>query len=175
MQMPARADDFDLGRLQMKAGEGRRLELEVDLGELRLADDDYRPEPQVVPVQLDLSRTTGSGWALRLRTRAALQGPCMRCLGPASSVVEIDAREIDPPGAGEELQSPYIEGEVLTLRDWAHDAFVLAVPAAVLCRPDCAGLCPRCGADLNADPGHSHEAEVDPRWAKLGELRFDAD
>jgi len=44
----------------------------------------------------------------------------------------------------------------------------------VLCRDDCAGLCPVCGADLNAaGPDHSHQPQPDPRWAKLSELKFD--
>ena len=63
---------------------------------------------------------------------------------------------------------------MLDLRAWAHDALALALPAQLLCREDCAGLCPSCGADLNtAGPEHGHEPEPDPRWAKLSELRFD--
>ena len=50
----------------------------------------------------------------------------------------------------------------------------VAVPVAVLCREDCAGLCPVCAADLNeAGPGHGHEAPPDPRWAKLRELELE--
>ncbi len=57
---------------------------------------------------------------------------------------------------------------------WAHDAFALAAPAKVLCRQDCAGLCPECAADLNeAGPEHSHERAGDSRWAKLSELKLD--
>ena len=63
-----------------------------------------------------------------------------------------------------------MEGEELNLRQWAHDAFALALPAQVLCRPDCAGLCPDCGADLNRELGHTHGPKIDPRWAKPGEL-----
>jgi uncharacterized protein len=47
------------------------------------------------------------------------------------------------------------------------------MPAQVLCRPDCLGLCPQCGANLNADPAHAHEAAPDPRWAKLRELKLE--
>ena len=47
----------------------------------------------------------------------------------------------------------------------------LALPEKILCRPDCAGLCPVCGKDLNREP-HEHEDEAgDPRWAALSELR----
>jgi uncharacterized protein len=43
----------------------------------------------------------------------------------------------------------------------------------VLCRPDCAGLCPVCGEDLNAaGPDHAHEREPDPRWAALRDLNL---
>ena len=53
------------------------------------------------------------------------------------------------------------------------DALALALPAQLTCRPDCAGLCPQCGANLNEDPEHSHEAAPSSRWAKLSELKFD--
>ena len=62
---------------------------------------------------------------------------------------------------------------MLDLAGWARDALALALPAKITCRPDCAGLCPECGANLNDDPGHAHDAAPDPRWAKLSEIRFD--
>ncbi len=171
--MPARADVFDLAHLTLQSGEARRLDLEVALGEFTFGSDRYATEPPVVPVRLDLSRMIHQGWSLRLRFEAAIAGPCMRCLEPAAPVIEVDAREVHQAGGGEELESPYVEGEELNLSHWAHDAFALALPAQVLCRPDCAGLCPRCGANLNADPGHAHEPEKDPRWAALDALTFD--
>lgn len=120
---------------------------------------------------------TGSGYALRLLFQATLEGSCMRCLKRASPKVEVEAREVDRPGGGEELQSPYVNGEKLDLAAWAHDAFALAAPVKVLCREDCAGLCPVCAADLNdldpARPEHHHEPALDPRWAKLRELKLE--
>jgi len=63
---------------------------------------------------------------------------------------------------------------VLDLKGWARDALALTLPASLLCREDCAGLCPVCGADLNAaGPEHHHERAPDPRWAKLSEIHFD--
>lgn len=171
--MPARADTFDLARLNLRSGEGKRIDLEVELGSFRYGEEGYVAEPAVVPVRLDISRMTGNGWALRLRFEAALRGPCMRCLEDAAPAIAVDAREIEQAGGGDDLESPYVEGEELDLRRWAHDAFALALPAQVLCRPDCAGLCPQCGADLNKDPEHTHGPQIDPRWAKLGELKLD--
>ena len=84
------------------------------------------------------------------------------------------AREVSQPGEGDELESPYVQDGVVDLTAWARDALALTVPTQVLCRPDCAGLCPVCGADLNeAGEDHAHESAPDPRWAKLSELRFD--
>ncbi|HYF28462.1 MAG TPA: DUF177 domain-containing protein [Baekduia sp.] len=171
--MPARTDTFDLAALQMRAGDGRRLDLDVLLEPLVFGADTYAVTPSPVTVRLDVSRMVGNGWSLRLRFTASVDGPCMRCLTEASPAYEVDAREVDSPGQGEELESPYVEGDLLDLQSWARDAFALAMPAQVLCRPDCAGLCPQCGADLNEDPGHHHEPAPDPRWAALRELKLD--
>jgi uncharacterized protein len=172
--MPARTDLFDLGRLKLRAGEGRRLELEVPFEPLALGAERYEVDPRQVPVTLDISRMTGSGWSLRLRFRATLHGPCMRCLTDATPLFEVDAREVDQPGGGPELDSPYVEHEQVDLGAWARDALALALPQQILCREDCAGLCAICGEDLNAaGPEHAHEREPDPRWAKLNELKFE--
>jgi uncharacterized protein len=169
--MTARADLFDLGGLRLHSGEGRRLELHVAQDPLVLAGTTYRVAPEVVRAAVDVSRTTGGGYALRLRATVTLGGPCMRCLGEASPVVEVDAREVELPGGGEELDSPYVDGEVLDIRAWVHDAVALAAPDQVLCDPDCPGLCPVCALPLaSAGPDHHHEREPDPRWAKLREL-----
>jgi uncharacterized protein len=98
----------------------------------------------------------------------------MRCLDPAHPHICVDAREVDQPGDVEELRSPYVDDDALDLHAWARDALMLALPAQLLCREDCAGLCPVCGADLNlAGPEHAHERAPDPRWAKLSELKLD--
>jgi uncharacterized protein len=171
--MAARTDSFDLGRLSLSSGEGRHLTLAVKLGAFDFGGTEYAAEPAQVDATLDVSRMTHGGYALRLRFSAGLQGPCMRCLEPAAPTFDVDTREVDQAGGGEELRSPYVDGEELDVASWAHDAFALALPAQLLCREDCAGLCPECGANLNEDPSHAHERVPDPRWAKLRELRFD--
>jgi uncharacterized protein len=173
--MTQRTDVFDLQRLGLTSGEGRRLDLHVRVDPFSFGGQRYAAEPEVVPVRLDVSRTTGSGWALRLRFSVAVTGPCMRCLEEAEPRLEVEAREVEQPGAGdEELSSPYVdeEGE-LDVAAWARDALALSLPAQITCRPDCAGLCAQCGANLNDEPGHAHEAAPDARWAKLSEIRFE--
>ena len=172
--MAQRTDLFSLGRLGLSSGEGRRLDLHATLEPYELGGETYAPVPAAVPVRLDVSRTTGNGYALRLRFSASLEGPCMRCLGPAAPAFDVDVREVHQPGGGDELRSPYVDDEDdLDLRAWVRDAFALMLPAQIACTPDCKGLCPRCGANLNDDPDHEHDAEPDPRWAKLSEIRFE--
>ena len=173
--MPQRTDVFDLARLGLTSGEGRRLDLHVHVEPFSFGNQTYVAVPDVVPVRVDVSRTTGNGWALRLRYEIDLEGPCMRCLEPSTPHVQVEAREVEQPGArDEELSSPYVdkEGE-LDLAAWARDALALSLPTQITCRPDCAGLCAQCGANLNDDPEHHHETGPDPRWAKLSEIRFD--
>jgi uncharacterized protein len=172
--MPLRTDTFELAPLGLRSGEGRRLDLHIGIESFSYAGEPYAVTPALVPVRLDVSRTTGNGWALRLRLTAGLDGPCMRCLENARPEFEVDAREVSQPGGGEELSSPYVSGDdELALGRWARDTLALSLPAQITCRPDCAGLCGQCGANLNEDPDHHHEAAPDPRWAKLGELKFD--
>jgi uncharacterized protein len=172
------SDTLDLAALKLTAGEGRRLEhLAVPMDDLDLGGQRY-VTPEAVDATLDVSRMTGDGYALRLRFAATIAGPCMRCLSDAIPETEVDFREVHDEGKGtiedSELTSPYVSDQVLDLSGWARDALALAMPSQVLCRPDCAGLCPVCGEDLNAaGPDHTHEAPPDPRWDALRELKLD--
>jgi uncharacterized protein len=186
-----RVESFDVGTLGLTSGEGRTLELEVPVEELTFGGQTYGAGGYA-DARLDVSHTT-TGHALRLRFAVELHGPCTRCLEDAGAPVEVDAREVDQrEGAGGaqperrsgehrtddvfEVVSPYVdEAGAIDLRAWARDALALALPARILCDEGCRGLCPRCGANLNAEPEHAHEPEPDPRWAKLSELKLKLD
>ena len=172
--MSQRTDIFDLGRLGLHSGEGRRVDTSVEIDRLEFGGQRYESVERSVPVRIDVSRTVG-GYALHMTLEVQLAGACMRCLEAASPTIAVDAREVDQPhDGGDELSSPYVTGDELDLRSWARDALALAFPAQIVCREDCLGLCPLCGENLNeAGPGHQHEQEPDPRWAKLRELRFE--
>jgi uncharacterized protein len=169
----SRTDIFDLGRLQLSSGSARSVDLRVKLETFEFGGQDYEVAGELTEVRLDASRTV-SGYSLRLRFDAEVDGPCMRCLEVAAPTVGVDAREVDQPGGGEELRSPYLTGDELDVHAWARDALALALPTQIVCADDCRGLCPVCGENLNqAAPDHAHEAEPNPRWAKLSELRFE--
>jgi uncharacterized protein len=171
----ARTDSFDLGRLGLSSGEGRRLDVTVRIEPLEFGGQRYEATPPEVPAQLDVSRTTGNGWFLRLRYEARLSGPCMRCLEGAVKTLAVDSREVDQPGAqDDDLRSPYLSGDELDVEAWARDALVLELPTQIVCDEECRGLCAICGENLNtAAPDHAHDEPPDPRWAKLSELRLD--
>ena len=163
---------IDLGRLGLSSGEGAKLTPAVTIDAIELGGQRYTAPGAVADARLDVSRTT-TGYALRLRFGIRLGGPCMRCLEDAGHEMSVDAREVDQPGGGDDLRSPYLDGDELDARSWARDALVLALPAQILCTDECRGLCGICGANLNEEPGHAHEREPDPRWAKLSELKLD--
>jgi uncharacterized protein len=171
--MPVRTDSFDLGGLHLSSGAGRRLELFVAIDDFMLGGERYRVQTELVPLQLDVSRTTANGYALRLRFTVGVSGPCMRCLEEASSAISVESREVSQPGESEELRCEYLDGEVLDLQAWSRDALALSLPAKLLCRADCAGLCPVCGANMNEVSEHGHDSSPDPRWAKLSEIKFE--
>jgi uncharacterized protein len=165
----------DLDHLALSSGEARKLELRIGLSPIELGGQTYRPEGEGADAVLDISRTT-TGYALRLRFDAVLEGPCVRCLTESRHSIEIDTREVDQAGAeDEELRSPYVSDGILAIGQWANDAVVLALPAQPLCREDCKGLCPVCGESLNDAPegAHDHPSGGDPRMAKLRDLKLD--
>jgi uncharacterized protein len=171
--MAQRTELFDIGRLMLSSGEARRLDLDVPVPTFEFGGQAYAVLGGQVQATLDVAHTT-NGYSLRLRFTTELEGPCMRCLEPADQRLDVDAREIDQPGGGDELSSPYLDEGQLDLTAWARDALALALPTQIVCRADCKGLCAVCGENLNtAGPEHHHEREPDPRWAALRELKLD--
>jgi uncharacterized protein len=165
-------ETLDLRRLRLRPGEVRREGLEVELEPFLLGGQRYEASPATIPVELELSQP-GSATMADLRLHARLVGPCMRCLADAEVEANVRAREFHDPAArpGDDLRSDYVVEDQLQIGSWARDAIALEIPDQILCRPDCAGLCPVCGKDLNVEPHEHADTEPDPRWAALAELR----
>jgi DUF177 domain-containing protein len=163
---------FNLRNVRLRPGEQFRNAVEVELEPLELGGQRYVPVPERPEAVLTLTQTS-SGLVLELELATRVLGPCMRCLADAALDENVASREYQAssPGGSDELTTPYLANDRLDLSAWAHDAVALALPDKILCRHDCAGLCPVCGKDLNREP-HEHEGEdVDPRWAALSDLR----
>jgi uncharacterized protein len=162
---------FDLRTLRIRSGDQARERVEIELEPLVLGGQTYEPRPNPAPAELAVTRAS-SGTILELALEISLEGPCFRCLTDAELPVSLRLREYEATGPeSDEERTEYLDDDRLDLSAWAHDAIALALPDKILCRPDCAGLCPVCGKDLNAEP-HEHADEVsDPRWAALESLR----
>ena len=163
---------FSLRTLRLRPGEQHRDEIEVELEPFELGGERYLPVPEKVPAEFVASRAS-TGTVFELRFAVRLHGPCYRCLGDAVLELPISLREYQAtnPGEVEELTTQYATDDRLDLAGWARDGVALELPDKILCRADCAGLCPVCGRNLNDEP-HAHDEEVaDPRWSGLAELR----
>lgn len=163
---------IDLHRLRLRPGASQDLSLDVELEPFVLAGQRYEVFPAPVPVAVTVSQASGAT-VFDLRFRARVSGPCMRCLGHAEVDADVSARELHDGGAdpADGLRSDYVADDTLDVGAWVRDAIALALPEQILCTPECAGLCPVCGKDLNVEPHEHPDLELDPRWAALEELR----
>ena len=162
---------FDLRRLRLRSGDQARERVEIELEPLHLAGQEYVPRPNLVAADLRVTRAS-TGTVLELGFDVTLAGPCFRCLADAELPLALKLREYnaEKPNSEEE-RCEYLVDDRLDLSAWARDEIVLALPDQILHDPDCAGLCPVCGKDLNVEPHEHVEERIDPRWAALSELR----
>lgn len=166
---------LDLRALRLDAGAAIPRELPVAVEPLTIGGQEYVVDPPAPTARVELSRSL-SGLHARLRLEARLVGPCWRCVEPARVPLRVDAREFQAAGRedaeefDEDLDSAHLSDERLDLGAWVRDALAEVVPPAILCREDCAGLCPTCGADLNAGGCGCAPAPADSRWAALRDL-----
>ncbi len=141
---------------------GERNEAErrlfCDVAPFTVGGLEYEVEGGGVDLDFTVSRV-GRRVAIRGEAVARLVGACQRCL--ADATVEVPVRCVDyvaDGGSEGDDDEPYVAGYVLELERWVRDAIAEAMPARLLCREDCRGLCPVCGVDLNLIEGeHVHD------------------
>jgi DUF177 domain-containing protein len=163
---------FNLRQVKLRPGEESRDEIELELEPFELGGERYLPVPDTVPAELAITKAS-TGTVFDLAFTARLHGPCYRCLGDAVLEVPITAREYQAnnPDGADELRTPYLTEDNLDLGAWSRDAVALALPDKILCRPECAGLCPVCGKNLNDEPHEHEDQQSDSRWSALEALR----
>ena len=129
--------------------------------------------------EIELEKAQDEYWACG-HLQATVLLPCSRCAAahPVPLNLEIEEsvalRQLDEPGAYDETEAPapipILEGETIDLTELVRQMLVLNVPARSLCRPDCRGVCPHCGQDLNQGECACDQQEIDPRLEALREL-----
>jgi len=156
---------FDLRSLRFGPESETWRRLPVETEPFVFGGLEYTVPGGVVELELDAARVDDQ-LTLKARLETDLEGPCQRCLGEAH--IPVAASGIDYVRRGdsegdetgeEEDEAPegYARGFVLDVERWVRDLIGEALPPQLLCREDCAGLCPVCGADLNEEPGHTHD------------------
>jgi uncharacterized protein len=132
--------------------------------------------PPGSPIELDIRlESVSEGVFVSGTASAALCGQCARCLDPLTDEITVQFGELfaypdsvtDQTTESDELSR--VVDELVDIEEMVRDAIVLALPLAPLCREDCPGLCPDCGAKrADLGPDHRHDT-MDPRWAALRE------
>ncbi|HEX5090521.1 MAG TPA: YceD family protein [Nocardioides sp.] len=132
--------------------------------------------PEGSPVELDLRlEAVMEGVLVTGTAQATLTGECVRCLEPITDEIDVRFQELFvyedhalPESEDDGVST--LQDDLVDLEPLLRDAVVLALPFQPLCEEDCPGLCPECGVRLADDPGHQHDAAIDPRWAALADL-----
>ena len=117
--------------------------------------------------------SVGDGVLVSATAELTLDCQCSRCLTQFSQEITTDIQELfvypEREQEYEEEDVRRIQEERIDLGPPIRDAVILDQPLNPLCIPDCRGLCPQCGTDLNTDPFHDHGEGVDSRWLTLTE------
>jgi len=168
----------------LRAAPGTERRYSVEDVRLDIADDLALAEP--INGEVRLSRT-GRSVLAKAHLSTAIEGYCSRCLTTIVAPIDVDIDEEALPSIDIDTGLPLdrdAEPDALRLDDHheldlaepVREAISLAEPITLLCREDCRGLCPTCGADLNTVTDHSHSEEaIDPRLAALAEWRAGAE
>jgi len=159
---------INAAELLRRPGTERRVELESTVAELGIVDPRFDADA-VVEIALRLESLT-DGIVVDGRLTVPWADSCRRCLAPASGDVVCEVHElyqqvVTDPDAFE------IVGDQIDLRRMVTENILLEAPIAPLCRPDCAGLCPICGTDLNVTTCDCVTTDIDPRWQALSQLK----
>lgn len=137
------------------------------------------PEGTDVVADLVLEAMTDGRLTVTGAVQAPWEGECRRCLRPVRGVVEAPVQEVFEDHPAPDAETYRLDGDRVDLEPMVRDAVLLALPLAPLCEEDCAGPDPDehpvGGAVAAERTAGEQEAEppVDPRWAKLADLRFD--
>jgi len=155
----------EVGALQANPGSRRQIELAGALSGLELESVAVRVAEDSPVEFAGVLEAVHEGILVTGTLKARWRGVCRRCLEPAEGELRVDVRELCVEHGDQE--TTYALGhDELDLEPIVHDACILDLPLAPLCKEGCLGLCPECGANRNVEPCGC-AARTDPRWAGL--------
>ncbi len=158
---------MNVSDLLRRPGTTRQVHLEVPLEGLEnLSARVEESEPLVLDLRLE--SLTGAIVASG-RVRGRWSAVCSRCLTPLETDFDLHLREVFEEDPVEEETYP-LRNDEIDLEQPLRDVVVPELPLVPLCRTDCAGLCPTCGANLNEGVCDCPPVAADPRWEALRDL-----
>ena len=150
---------FDLRSLRFDDKNEAWRRLPVDVEPFVLGGTEYAVRDGVGGLDLQAARV-GDRITLTGSFETVLQGPCERCLEPAEVPFDLSATEVarhgESEGYDDEDDEKYVRRSYLEADRWIRDLIGAEMPSQILCREECRGLCPICGANLNDEPDHRH-------------------
>lgn len=157
---------LDVHELLEQPGSRREIEFDAPVPELRAGLAEVAGD-----VHLDLVLEALDGGVLvRGELTGTSTGQCRRCLKPVEQSFGVEGSELYRPPSDVWEEGYALKDGTIDLEPMARDLIGLELPTSPLCRPDCRGLCSRCGADLNEGPCGCPSDAVDPRWSALKDL-----
>jgi uncharacterized protein len=169
-----RLHPFRINARELLRQPGLQKHVELTLPAADLGVDDERITDDVL---VDLTATSAvDSIAVHGTLAMPWRSQCRRCLteldGVARIVIDEVYQDADRQTAALDDAFP-IEGDQIDLVPAVRENLLLELPDHVLCRDDCAGICPVCGTDLNTGSCDCDTTERDERWAALDGLRLD--
>jgi uncharacterized protein len=163
----------DLGQLDREGSVA--VEASISAEDELWQDSDLRWSGDVA-VKLRASFAGTGEVVARGSVEGTLRQECRRCLDPVETpfsseltmVFVSDGAEADAESGAYAFEA---RGSELELGEAVREELVLAINPYVVCAPECKGLCPKCGTNLNDDSCDCTEDEVDPRWGALRDLK----
>ncbi|CAA9227777.1 MAG: FIG01269488: protein, clustered with ribosomal protein L32p [uncultured Acidimicrobiales bacterium] len=152
----------------LRTGNARRERRSAPLDDLVVLGTEVPLHAEVV-VDVELQFVADTALDAVGTVTAPYRGTCRRCLRQVEGQLQVPVRERFEERFVEDETYPVAHSQI-DLGPMARDTVMLELPRAPLCREDCQGLCPECGADRN-EGGCSCAAPADPRWAALDQLR----
>ena len=163
---------FVINTIELSRSPGAERDFQIDVP----APADFQvgvlqvPEGSPIKVKV-LLESVIEGIFVSGEVTANFVGECSRCLSEIAFTTEESFAELYVYEQQDDELA--LAGESLDLEPVIRDTLLAGIPINPLCKPDCLGLCVECGANLNDEPNHHHDAPIDPRWSGLESLGGD--
>lgn len=155
----------------------RSQKVHIDMVSFHSRQGDF-PIQAGEPFDLTIANEEGRRLRLSGETDATVQIPCDRCLQDVEypfhlkidKVISLQEDSEESTDDGEEAAVYIDEDRVLDVDRLIYNEILVNWPAKVLCDPDCKGICPKCGTNLNFDACSCEQGELDPRMAQFQDV-----